>query len=192
MNIRQQFREIKRLFFARWDRRDLWRVSRTSRRKVHGRCDPERRVIEIVVQHTDPDERDKLIIHEICHAVADGSHGKKWQSRMEKAAKTADDLGRQRLAQLLRKEVAGYQEEAGGASEHAYNEIRDAVTDHPDLTFPQIKRWLADQYGLLVSEVGISFRRARKVFDEAKRDAQEYRAMKGAVVNHPEWMERSP
>ena len=84
MNLQRHFREIKHLFFPRWDRQDTWRVSSRSRRKVHGHCDPERRVIEIVIQHSDPDERDKLFIHEICHAVAEMSHGKKWQDRMEK------------------------------------------------------------------------------------------------------------
>lgn len=65
--IRQHFLGINRLFFPRWDRQNIWRISTRSRRKVHGRCDPERRVIEIVVQHSDPDEQDKLLIHEICH-----------------------------------------------------------------------------------------------------------------------------
>jgi hypothetical protein len=177
MNLQRHFQEIKKVFFSRWDRQDLWRVSSRSRRKVHGHCDPERRVIEIVIQHSDPDERDKLFIHEVCHAVAEMSHGKKWQDRMEKAARRADELGRQRLAQLIRQEIVGYQQ-AGTELENAYNEIRDALTMNPDLTFSQIARWLADQYGLLVSEVATSFRRAKKVFQEAKREALEEREMK--------------
>lgn len=177
MTVRHHFQDIKRLFFRRWDRQDLWRVSTRSRRTVHGRCDPERRLIEIAVQHTDPDERDKLIIHEICHAVAEMSHGKKWQDRMEKAAESADALGRHRLALLLREEIAAYQQ-APTSLEVAYNQIRDALIDCPEATFPQIKRWLADQYGLLVSEVCKTFRRAEKVFQEAKRDAQEEQALR--------------
>src|SRR5207244_858046 len=102
VNVRRHFQEIKTLFFSRWDRQNLWRISTRSRRKVHGHCDPERRVIEIVIHQSDPAERDKLLIHEICHAVADMSHGKKWQDRMEKAARRADELGRDRLAKLLR------------------------------------------------------------------------------------------
>lgn len=177
--MKKHFLKFKTAFFSRWDRQNLWRISTRSRRKVHGSCDPDRRVIEIVIQHTDPDERDKLLIHEICHAVVDGSHGKKWQDRMVKAAKRADELGRDRLAKLLREEVKGYQE-ASTSLEVAYNQIRDALDDYPDLTFTQIKRWLADQYGLLVCEVCTSFRRARRVFDEAKRDALEAREMKKA------------
>jgi hypothetical protein len=155
---------------------------------VHGHCDPERRVIEIVVQHSDPDERDKLIIHEISHAVADMGHGKKWQDRMEKAAKRADALGRHRLATFLREEIDGYQQ-APKSLEVVYNEIRDALIDRPDATFPEIKRWLAHQYGLLLPEVCKKFRRARKVYEEAKRDAQEGRAFKEALLkrrSHPD------
>lgn len=185
MNIRQQFLEIKRLFFPRWDRHDLWRVSTRSRRRVHGHCDPERRVIEIVAQDSDQDEQDKLIIHEICHAVAlaDMGHGKKWQDRMEKAAKKADSLGRNRLAQILREEIAAYQQ-SPMSLEGVYNQIRDAIIDCPEATFPQIRRWLANEYGLLVSEVCKKFRRAEKVFEEAKRDALEERALSEAFFKN--------
>jgi hypothetical protein len=61
--------------------------------------------------------------------------------------------------------------------EGIYNQIRDALADCPEATFFQIKRWLANEYGLLVSEVCKTFRRAAKVFQEAKRDAQEERAL---------------
>jgi hypothetical protein len=88
--MRKHFLAIKRLFFPRWDPTNLWRISQRSRRNVHGFCDRDRRVIEIAIPHSDPDERDRLLIHEICHAVADMGHGKKWQARMEQAARLAD------------------------------------------------------------------------------------------------------
>src|SRR5262245_5171459 len=100
MSIQHHCKYIKHLFFPRWDRDDRWRFSTRSRRRVHGHCDPVARTIEIVAHPSDSDERDRLLIHEICHAVAPGNHGVVWQQRMEKAAATADDLGRSRLAQL--------------------------------------------------------------------------------------------
>lgn len=96
MTIHQRFQQLKEQFFPRWDRQNQWRISTRSKRRVHGHCDVDRRVIEIVIHHSDPDERDRLLIHEICHAVARGSHGKEWQGRMEKAAKQADELARTR------------------------------------------------------------------------------------------------
>jgi hypothetical protein len=180
--MRLHFFEIKRLFFRRWDRHGLWRVSTRSRRTVHGRCDREGRVIEIVVQHADPDERDKLLIHEICHAVADMGLGKKWRARMEKAARRADKLGRHRLAHLLREEITAYQRATEGL-EQVYQTIQDWLMYEPDLTLRQVKWALAKQYGLLYSEVGKTFRRTEKVFREAKREALEERALEDAFFS---------
>jgi hypothetical protein len=64
--------------------------------------------------------------------------------------------------------------------EGVYNQIRDAVSECPQSTFAQIRRWLAIEYGLLLSEVSKTFRRAEKVFLKAKRDAKEERAIREA------------
>lgn len=139
----------------------------------------EQQVIEIVVQHADPDKRDGLLIHEICHAVTKGSHGKAWQRRMETAARRADDLGRDGLAQWLRQEITNYQEAAEG-KEEAYQTVEEWVAHNPDLTLAQVKRSVADECGLLVSEVGTTFKRIEKVYRAAKQDALEARAVKAA------------
>ena len=130
-----------------------------------------------MILRTDPDEFDRLLIHEICHAVADAGHGKVWQARMQMAAHRAGELGRDRLAELLREEIVNYQQRGLGLAE-AYDSIRDALNVETELTFTQIKRWLADQYGLLVSEVCTTFRRAERVYREARKEAQEARAIK--------------
>lgn len=170
--VSNDIKRIKNDFFRCWDRQHVWRFSTRSRRRVHGYCDPVARTIEIVALPSDPDERDMLLIHEICHAVATGNHGVVWQRRMEKAAATADDLGRTRLALLLRKEIAAYQG-AGSVVTDAYASIRAAVAATPNLTFGQLKRWLASEYGLLVSEVCTTFKRTVKVFQDAQREARQ-------------------
>ena len=182
--MRRHFDQIRRLFFPRWKAGATWRLSNRSRRRVHGYCDPKRRVIEVVLRPDEPDERDRLIIHEICHAVADSGHGKKWQARMELAAKRADALGRRRLAQLLREEVEGYRRAPTGP-EQAYQSVRDALLFNPDLTLRLVKLKLAYDYGLLLSEVGTKyFRRLDKVYEQARRDGLEERAI------NQEWQRR--
>jgi hypothetical protein len=52
--------------------------------------------------------------------------------------------------------------------------------DRPDLTFRQVKHWLAGQYGMLVGEVEKYLPRAAKVFAAAQRDARELRALDAA------------
>ena len=148
MKIESQFRDIKHLFFPRWDHDYRWRIGTKSRRRVLGHCDVKRQVIEIVVQHADPDKRDGLLIHEICHAVANRSHGRAWQCRMEMAARRADELGRDALAKLLRQEIADYQDAAEMTGE-AYQTVQEWLAHQPDLTLAQAKRSLADLYGLL-------------------------------------------
>lgn len=177
MSIQHDFREIKRLFFPRWDRENRWKLRIGSRRNVFGHCDVERQVIEIAVQYEAPDERDRLLIHEISHAAADSGHGKKWQARIEKAARRAEELGRHRLAELLREEIVNYQQ-AGEGLEQAYQTIQDWVTCEPDLTLAQVKRALANQYGLLLSEVCKILKRTEKVFREAKKEAMKARSLR--------------
>jgi transposase len=98
---------------------------------------------------------------------------------MEKAATRAVELGRDTLAKLLREEIVGYQRPAVKVKE-AYQDINDWLTDNPDLTQLQVKRALAAQYGLFVSEVGKWLRRFKKVFRDSKREAQESRARQEA------------
>lgn len=96
---------------------------------------------------------------------------------MEKAAKKADELGRDRLAKRLRQEIVNYQEFSEGRQE-AYQTIQDWLTAEPDLTLAQVKRSLADMHGLLVSEVCTTLKRFEKVYWAAKKEALEARAMR--------------
>jgi hypothetical protein len=181
-NVRRQFDDVKRLFFPRWDREGHWRVTTKTRRSAasHGICDLKRRVIEISARPTDADEMDRLLIHEICHAVAvRPGHGKEWQARMEKAAQKAEKLGRSCLAQLLREEIAGYQNQSSTAElKDAYDSIVDWVWEMPGLTLEQVKNRLADKYGLLDSEVRTVFPRTEKLFRKAKNEASKSEAMR--------------
>lgn len=169
-NVRHEFRAIKSLFFPRWDRANRWRISTRSRRGVHGYCDRIRKVIEVAVAPSDPDERDLLLIHEICHAVTSGSHGKAWQARMGRAAERAGSFGRDRLAHRLREEVAAYRE-AGDWRTEMYLMVEGWLETQPDLTLAQVKRAIAAECGLLYSEVATKLKRLKKVFLLSRRDA---------------------
>jgi hypothetical protein len=120
-------------------------------------------VIETCVRHTEAEEMDRLLIHEICHAVRPGS-GKGWQARMEKAAQTAEKFGRSLLAQLLREEIAGYQIPTERRKD-AYDAIVDWVWVDPSLTLEQVKNRLADKYGMLDAEFCKVLPRRRKYFE---------------------------
>ena len=177
----KHFRKVKALFFPTWDRQNLWRISTTSNRTGHGYGDQERRVIEIMIPPSEPDERDTLLIHEACHAVSRGSHGKEWRTRMKRAAEKAEQLGRDRLAKLLRTEVVNYQEATEGLQQ-AYSTIEDWLTDKPDLTLPQMKSAVAKHYRLLVSEVYKRMPRFKKVFRQAKNVSSRLRKISTSIT----------
>jgi hypothetical protein len=91
------------------------------------------------------------------------------------AADTARKLGRSKLAELIDAEVGHYQEQAEPLA-IAYQEVNDALLANPDLTFAQIKRWLASQYGLKFREVGkVVLRGLGTVYQKACKEGLEAR-----------------
>lgn len=173
MNIQQRFRRIKKLFFPRFDRDNRWRAKSSSKRNVHGYCDSEHRVIEIAHNFSDdPDELDLLLIHEICHAFA-SSHGKMWQDRMQKAAQRADEIERHELAKLLRDEILAYQRSPSLSvwRKQFYGQIDDVVLECPTITLPQLISCLANDFGMLESEVCKLYPRTEAAFQKARRYA---------------------
>jgi len=172
-------KEIIRLFFPRWHKHRQWRFTTNSRRTTDGYCDSEHRVITIPKSGVrDAVDRDAVVIHEICHAVTSGGHGKRWINRMKKAAMRAESLAKHSLSSRLLKEIEGQLFPNVIPSRvqelDVYGSVRDYVFENPDATLPEIKRVIAGRYGLLPSEVHKSFTRLRKVFQLAKKHSLLY------------------
>lgn len=121
--IRHYWHDIRRDYFPKWDRQGEWRMRLSSVGAEHGRCYPEKKLITIARVLDGKDERDALMIHEICHAVTSGSHGEPWLRRMEKAVSHAQTLGRDQLAELLQKQVAEYREAGPSSVNEVYSEL---------------------------------------------------------------------
>src|SRR5262245_17872383 len=100
--------QVRRDYFPRWDPEGEWRLSLRAVGKIHGLCEPEKKTVTVCVIHDDPDHRDCLLIHEICHVWGGGKHALGWQRRMTAAASRAQKLGRPQLAKLLEDEVKMY------------------------------------------------------------------------------------
>jgi hypothetical protein len=172
--LKQEFHTIRQEFFPRWDRAKRWRIRRVADLNgANGQAHPDTRTIRIT-HLPEGDEGTLLLIHEIAHAVGNWGHGKKWQARIEQAAKAAEKMGRTELAGLLRKEIAGYRDPVARVTARlAYQEIADAAAEAPDATFLQVVDCLRRDYGLSRREFLSRFRRARAVFDREKRDEEE-------------------
>jgi hypothetical protein len=95
--------QVRRDFFPRWYRGSAWQVRHGTPEVVcAGYHDHARPVITVADISPNADQRDRLLIHAICHAVtAGGCHGEPWRRRMCQAAERARALGREILAEML-------------------------------------------------------------------------------------------
>jgi hypothetical protein len=115
-----------------------------------------------------------VLIHEICHAVTPGGHGKKWQDRMAKAAADAEKIGRLELATQLRKEIRGYQETIlTGRAAEIYGCIDDTLMDRPEASLMQVADWIRQGYGMSRKEFFDSYKRFKVEFAKKQRYWQE-------------------
>jgi hypothetical protein len=114
------YRKICKVYFPRWK---PWEFKYDRFFGIEGFCDSDHRTI--IVQKLDP----VLIIHEICHAVTDSGHEKKWQDRMLKAAITADTVDPE-IASRIRDEVTKIQEIPHGTlAQEVYSRLSDAMLE---------------------------------------------------------------
>lgn len=172
MNLRQSFRSIVGVYFPRWRDAKNWRVSRRNPRGVQGYCDLEKKLISVCTD----DPLGELMIHEICHAIASPGHGGKWQRRMLKAAEVAEVRDNRPLAEALRQTVEAYRTpDTTSTPNDLYGYARGWTLAGPDLSYSAIRRAIASEGGMLVSEVERKLPRLRRIYDKARKEALDMR-----------------
>ena len=153
--LEQEYQNIRKLFFPRWDREGLWKVSSNPPEdgKVSsglGYCDPDNKIIHVM---TDSEGYSITLIHEICHAVTTQSHEKKWFQRMMKANVVADQLGNDQLATEIREDVDMFATAPRLSAAEVESRFCDAVIDAPGLDFENIVQGVATQNGITSEEL---------------------------------------
>ena len=170
--LEQEYQNIRKLFFPRWDREGLWKVSSNLPEdgKVSsglGYCDPDNKIIHVM---TDSEGYSLTLVHEICHAVTTQSHKEKWFQRMMKANVVADQLGNNQLATEIREDADMFAEDSRKKADDIESRFYDAAFESPDLDFESILRGVATEYGLTSEELLHRWPTApRRGFDEAKK-----------------------
>ena len=93
---------VRATFFPRWDRENAWRVQLgTADEKIDGEChwDGKKITVKRSLNH---EEILVALIHEFAHAAVGTTglfeHGKRWQTRMARAARRAAKIGEKELA----------------------------------------------------------------------------------------------
>ena len=92
---------VRNTFFRRWDKIRQWKVKVIPNAPFIGKVNFPKKEIYIRNVSKSDEELHFLLIHEICHAVTGGSHGKKWFNRMLRASKIARGLGRDKLSKMI-------------------------------------------------------------------------------------------
>ncbi len=103
--LRRAFRDVRKIYFPRWDLRGQWTVKKVKHLPISAP----------VIAHTNhslktifvnylPNNKNSLyclLIHEICHAITSGQHNKRWEKRMMKSADKATKMDNIQLAKLI-------------------------------------------------------------------------------------------
>ena len=124
-NIKIQYDVVCKTYFPRWE---PWKFIYKSTWGISGCCNPKTKCIF-------SGSLDKMVlIHEICHAVTNCGHGKKWQKRMLLSAKIAKKNDA-KLSEEIFKDLEIYVKaierlkKRGNSFEtkNVYNQIEDAI-----------------------------------------------------------------
>ena len=172
--LEQEYQNIRKLFFPRWDREGLWKASSNPPEdgkgcfSLAGYCDPDNKIIHVM---TDSEGYSLTLVHEICHAVTTQSHEKKWFQCMMKANVVADQLGNNQLATEIREDADMFAEDSRKKADDIESRFYDAAFESPDLDFESILRGVASSdYGITSEELLRRWPTApRRGFDEAKK-----------------------
>jgi len=152
MGLSAVFAEVKKSYFARFDRERQWRArfgSATDMTDEHGYCDDKTRTIFVSRRYlrASRDELAVILIHELTHAVLrSASHGAGFMRRLERAAKKADRLKRSALGALLRAHVVEYKNAERVSPATIYATMRDLVGELRPATFEEALKILGADY----------------------------------------------
>jgi hypothetical protein len=188
--LHQAFRTVLRLYFPRWRSSSHWqfrggahatyRDHQGKRRETaeQGLCDPSLRTLWVNVPLRHP-QWTLTAIHEMCHAVTTGDHGRTWQHRMDQAATRAESLGDLPLAQALRDEVAAYAAVYPLAQRLSPKRfitlsVQDCLVDNPTLTLEQVVQSIADDVGSPPQEIRQNYPWLETVYTRLAREIAEH------------------
>lgn len=192
--IGKAFKRICSDYFPSWKDAKNWRVSQKRRGKEtreDGYCDKATKTV-FAFGWTANANGDKLIIHELCHAVASVHHGKRWQDRMEQAAARAEALGVPQVAAHLREEIENYNCGISYAMEmQSTRDLVGSLAQMPGMTFERALEGAAGQIAMTPEQLLKAVPNARNLFDEARQE-QEARARKLEEIRRSREQEHKP
>lgn len=176
--LQEAFEYVRKTFFPRWDKAGQWKVQEKPDLPSHGKCDSEKKTINLQYISEDQDRLEGLLIHEICHAVTIEGHSKKWLDRMKAAATKAREVGHKELSKALFEEVEEYIEAPKVTARSYYNAIEDCVSYNPEAPYEQVLAAVAYDFGLSPEEVEKAAKRCKQIYKKEVKYMRRYRERK--------------
>lgn len=157
--FQDMFEQIKREFFPKWDRKGEWKTEWVSDiNGALGKCDIATKTILMTYPCR------KMFIHEICHAVADGGHTKRWSNRLLKAAKRADELGYTELGKSLFDEHQLYEFNSYTPTAAITYETIEDIASESGQPYEQVIDYCARDIGMTVTEFEQKYRLCKRAY----------------------------
>lgn len=169
--LHEAFKYIKRVFFPRWDYNKQWVVKEEPCLFVMGVCNSKTKIIYLKHFYANNPDSICLLIHEICHAVTNKNHAKKWVTRMQKAAATSQRIGNKKLEENILKEIAWYSEpedECLTTSDLVYKNLYDIALRNSGMSCEDCIHKVAVGFGMDDEDFKKSFKKYGDYYNKGK------------------------
>ena len=171
--LQEAFQYVCKTFFPRWKAQG-WTAKLDLSIGAFGYCDSESKRIKVGGVPPQDDILHQILIEEICHAVTTGAHGEQWQTRMEKAAQKAQEIGREDLAQMLRGRIKSERNRPPlPKAADVYAKIREAVRENPAVAYEYRINWVANFFRFSKEGLEKQFKLCRQAYEKAVKDYSE-------------------
>lgn len=178
------FKDVRKIFFPRWDRQKKWSVELNPDLPWPGRCERGIKKIILKLIPEDDDELKLILIHEICHALIP-NHKKRWRDRLTIAAAKAKSIGETALAEKIMYEIKDYKRRERKQriyyAEDIYERISEMLIDSPDASFDSVISYLAQEFGYYNEDFLKNYTKCKQVYEDEKKSFRRRKRLRAQV-----------
>lgn len=159
--LQEIYQDIRRTYFPKWDKKCEWKLKLLEDiNGSQGFCDTQNKTIYTLYTNN------LVIIHEICHAVTEQGHNKRWTTRMELVAEDAEKDGNSELATEIRNQIEAYSMSPKITAKMVYNEIQDiAYMSSSDISYEDTIEFVRRNYGMSERDFLKKYKKTRQAYE---------------------------
>lgn len=177
--LEAEFDRIRKDFFPRWDPKRKWKVIAGFQEGVFHldilcSCDRQNKTIWIaptVVEegrYLDGFPLSLILIHEVCHAVSNQSHGEKFLAALRRRKDMAEKLGRREEYEAISMHLRGFELRVFSISNSVYEMARETAKKKPPPKYIELLALLNKSFSMTTKEVDHFFPNMRWFYDRKR------------------------